>query len=167
MDECRALREWAENTPIQRPMPASADRIAEHLAFMASTLPTNGIDDESGKKRSAVYVSLLRGHSDEALAYMARTACATLRWLPTPSQCLALLKEYRPPISEREEALRLCHAFTQACFEEWTARLKSRELSQVEIDDVPDRWRRIAEEQGHLRRINGRYEIRPLLKSAE
>lgn len=148
-EECRALQAWAEALPVERPTPASQNQIERHLAFMAATLPSQAIDDESGRKRFAVYVSLLTGFSDEALAYMARTACQTLRWFPVPVQCLDLAREYRAPVGQCEETLRLCHGFAQASFERWRADVAAGQP----VGDVSDQWKRIAVEQGIARRL--------------
>ena len=159
--ECAALREWADNLPAQRPIAASNDQLAKHLSFMAATLPSKNIDDDGGKMRAAVYCKLLEGHSNEALAYMARTACETLDWFPTPKQCLSILEQYRTPDSPRAVALQQCHTFTQRQFEDWIALLKAGDASAAAINSVPDRWRRIAYEQDVLRRLpDGSYALR-------
>ena len=153
------MRAWAEAQPFERPVAAPQAQIERHLAFMAATLPSQAIDDESGRKRFAVYVSLLSGFSDDALAYMARKACQTLRWFPVPVQCLDLVREYRPPVSEREETLRLCHDFAHASFDRWIANVADGQ----QLGDVPDEWKRIAVESGLVRRLDdGGYVSRAL-----
>jgi hypothetical protein len=124
--------------------------MTRHISFMAATLPSKSIDDLSGKMRVAVYHSLLAGHSNEALAYMARRACETLDWFPTPRQCLDLLAEYRPPESPQSAALRLCHDYTHETFDRWLTNMRAGQP----IGDVPDQWKRIAVEQGVLRRLS-------------
>lgn len=150
-EECRDLRVWADAQPPQRPIPAAHEQIAKHLEFIEASLPTRNSDELSGKRRAAVYIRMLEGNSDEALAYMTQTAIATLDWFPTVHQCLAFLAEYRPPQSDRELALSYCHRFTQDRFEEWLGKVKDGTATDAEIEGAPDQWRRIAVEQCLLR----------------
>lgn len=129
---------------------------------MAATLPSKAVDDEGGKMRFAVYVSILRDHSNDALSYMAWRACVELDWFPTPKQCLAILRDYHPPASEAQQALQLCHNFWQRQFEDFIRELEHGTADQATIDSVPERWRRIAVERGYLRYLleENRYIIR-------
>jgi len=159
IEECAALREWAESLPVEIQRPATQDQVERHLEFLAATLPAKAIDNEAGKRRFAVYVSLLGSYSNEALQYMAREACRKYDWFPTPRQCLELVAEYRPPVSERETTLRLCSDFAQAQFDRWLANVRDGQ----EPGDVPESWMRIAVEQGVMRRLdNGSYVSRAL-----
>jgi hypothetical protein len=149
-EEAKALRVWAD-AQDDRPRPASVLQITKHLTFLAATLPSKAVDDETGKMRVAVYSRILGDFSNEALAYMARRACAELQWFPTPRQCLELLQEYRRPSTEKDEALSLCHQFWQGKFEDFIFNLKNRACDQETVDAVPQQWRLIAVEQGFLR----------------
>lgn len=143
------LLEWAQSTPIEAPAPATQDQLAKHLQFMAATLPSKALDETAGKMRVAVYGSLLSGYSNEALAFMARQACKTLDWFPTPRQCLDLIADYRPPVSDQETALRLCQDYTVGKFDSWFENVSAGQP----IGDVPAQWVRIAVERGVLRRL--------------
>lgn len=157
--ECNALREWAQSTPADRPAAASMDQLKRHLEFMAAALPSKGLDEQSGKMKAAVYAALLGGQPNEALAYMARTACMTLDWFPTPRQCLDIIADYRPPVSDQEIAIRLCQDYTANQFDRWIANLSDGQP----IGDVPEQWKRIAVEQGAIRRLSdGSYVSRAL-----
>ncbi len=157
--ECAALREWAQATPVERQPPAGREALAKHLSFMAAALPSKGLDEMTGKMKVAVYASLLGEFSNEALAFMARAACQTLDWFPTPRQCLDLIADYRPPVSDQETALRLCQDYTSESFERWIGNV----IDGQPIGDVPDQWKRIAVEQGAMRRLNdGSYVSRAL-----
>jgi len=126
---------------------------------MSAALPSKGLDEVTGKMKVAVYASLLGSYSNEALAFMARSACMTLDWFPTPRQCLELIADYRPPVSPQEIALRLCSDFTNEQFERWMINLREGQP----IGDVPEQWKRIAVEQGPLRRLtDGTYVSRVL-----
>lgn len=149
-DEARALKAWAD-AEDDRPEPASANQIGKHLAFMSATLPSKSSDEDSGKMRFAVYSRILGEFSNHALAYMARKACETLDWFPTPRQCLEILQGYRAPPTEKDDALQLCHRFWQGKFEDWFAAVQDGNVDQDTIDNAPKQWRMIAMERGLLR----------------
>jgi len=149
--ESRILREWAESIPVGIPTPASKEQITKHLEFLASTLPSKSVDDAAGKKRFAVYVSMLLGFSNEALTYMSRQVCATLNWFPTPHQCLHLAKEYRAPASEKKAVLLACDRFDQRAFEEWVAALPGVEEPDL---NVPAFWINSALTRALLRKLD-------------
>lgn len=126
---------------------------------MEATLPSQNADIEKGKAKLVVYVTLLRGFSDDALGYMAVEACKTLKWFPVPAQCLDLARAYRAPVGEKEATLRLCHDFAQNSFERWMDNI----VEGQPIGDVPEQWLRIAVERGTLRRLtNGSFVSRVL-----
>lgn len=161
VDEAKALRLWADSFD-DRPKPAAPLQITKHLTFMAATLPSKARDDESGKMQFAVYSSLLGEYSNEALAYMARRACAELDWFPTPRWCLETVQQYRAPATDKDEALTLCHRFWQGKFEDFIFDLERGIAEQETVDAVPLQWRKIAMERGFLRWIEEerRYVIR-------
>lgn len=167
VEEATALRAWAD-TFMDRPIVASPLQLTKHLGFMAATLPSKAIDDDSGKMRVAVYTRILEGHSNDALSYMALRACSELDWLPTPRQCLELLQQYRPPTSDRDRALMLCHHFWQGRFEDFIADLQAGTADQSTVDAAPLRWRSIAMERGYLRFMpdENRYVIRKKRETA-
>lgn len=136
--------------PADIPVAATNDQITRHLAFLASTLPSKNIDDDAGKMRFAVYVSMLRGFSDDALAHMARRVCETLDWFPTPRQCLELAKEFRPAPTEKWTALIDCNRFDQSAFEAWIDAIGPAEPDL----DVPAHWIEIALTRTLLRRLD-------------
>ena len=161
VEEAKALRAWAESCD-DRPQPASPLQITKHLTFLGATLPSKTQDDDSGKMRFAVYSSILADYTNEALAYMARRACAELNWFPTPRQCLDILRDYRPPQTDKDQALALCHHFWQGKFEDFILALETDTADQEMVDTVPLRWRKIAMERGFLRYFadEDRYVIR-------
>lgn len=147
-EECRALRAWANAQPVNRPNAATGEQIERYIEFLAATLPSKAIDAEVGKRRFAVYVSLLDGLSNEALSHMSRRACETLDWFPTPRQCLDLAREYEPPRSAASQALIDCNHYDQAAFDQWIAALPI----DGEIGDAPQRWIDIAIARNAIRR---------------
>lgn len=150
-EECRALRAWAENLPTEIPIPATPEQATKHLAFLASTLPSKNIDDAAGKMRFAVYLSMLQGFSDAALAHMSRRVCETLDWFPTPHQCLELAGEFRRPPSARILALAACNRYDQKTFEEWILSLSDGDDPNL---NVPPFWIDSALARTLLRRLD-------------
>lgn len=168
-EEARALKAWAMSQD-DAPIFASPGQLSRHLEFMAATLPTKAMDEESGKKRVAVYARIFADFSNEALAYMSRKACETLDWFPTPRQCLDILREYRGPVTDKDNALMLCHRFWQGRFEGFITALKDGVATDDDVAAVPSQWRAIAMERGYLRWIQeqGRYVIRrPVIDHAQ
>lgn len=158
--ECEILKEWAYCQPT-RPEPATPTQIADNLEWVAATLPSRMVDEETGRKRFAVYTRMLAGYSPDALSFMIRRACETLDWFPTPHQCLEILKEYRPPAMPRDTALYLVQRSAQEMFDAWI-----EQLPDGEIGDVPERWKRIAVERGALRLADGEFQIRAERRAA-
>jgi hypothetical protein len=158
MDECRALRAWAETLPVAPPA-IETDRFAARIKHMHATLPSRHVDTMTGAQRAAMYYAILGHRSDDAIRFMVRRACETLAWFPPPVQCLEILSEYCEPATRRDIAFSLCRDFVQERFEQWMAAL--RDGTADSIGDVPEKWRRIAAERGYLRLMPDRtYAIR-------
>jgi len=149
MTECRSLAAWAETLPMVEEATATADQIENHLEYLATALPSRTLDNESGKRRFAVYVSMLIGHSDKALAHMSRAACKSLDWFPTVKQCLDLIGEYCAPETVRDATLRICGSFAQDAYAQWLANVRAGQP----LGDVPESWLRMAVEAGPVRRL--------------
>ena len=154
--ECDELRDMALAMPPEN-VGASPRELARHLNFIEATLPAKNTDQEAGQMRTAVYARILGGYTKEALAYMTERVCRELDWFPTPHQCLEILADYTPPVSRKDKALRICADHTQARFDEWMQALKA---GGAPLEGKPERWLRIATEQGYLRCIDGKYENR-------
>lgn len=155
--ECEELRGLALAMPPEH-IPVETRELAKQLQFIAATLPSKNTDEQSGQMRTAVYARILGGYTKEALSYMTERVCRELDWFPTPNQCLAILADYRPPSTRKDKALHLCAQHTQAKFDEWLLALRKGE--RVDLDGKPERWLRIATEQGYLRCTDGKYEVR-------
>lgn len=150
VEEARALRSWAETQPT-RWEPAQTKSLVRHIRFMAATLPSRNIDEDTGRSRVAVYVRILGGYSEAAIAHLNLTACTTLKWFPTPSECLEILKGFTDAPTPRARALAACHSFAQQRFETFRATLKAGQGTAEMLADAPEQWKRICVEQGFLR----------------
>lgn len=157
--ECDELREIALAMPVEH-VAASSREFAKHLQFIAATLPSKNIDEESGQQRTAVYARILGGYTNAALSYMSERVCRELDWFPTPHQCLEILANYNPPVTRKDRALRLCADHLQARFEAFRERLRTEIVDQCTIDAIPERWKRIFENEGRMRLVDGHYQQR-------
>lgn len=158
MAECRAITAWA-NATMPRHVPATPKQLTRRLEYLEAMLPRRATDDDAGELRTAGYLALLQGQSDDAMRHLVREACQTLDWFPTAKQCLAILATYRKPMPEQEQALIACQHFAQAAFEGWLANVGDGQP----VGDVPDTWLRFAVDRAVLRRLsNGAYVARSL-----
>lgn len=144
------MRAWANAQPPQFIPAATQEQIERHLEFLAATLPSKNVDEESGRLRFAVYVSMLGTFSNEALKHMARRACEEYNWFPTPRQCIELASEHSEPTPAATYALAQCNRFDHSQFEEWIDGI-GEELPSL---DVPDHWIEIALTRTLLRRTD-------------
>jgi hypothetical protein len=157
VSECDELRELALAMPTEH-IPAAPSELAKQLQYIRATLPTQNTDEQAGQMRTAVYARLLGGYTKDALSYMTERVCRELNWFPTPRQCLAILAAYRPRPTRKDKALAICAAHNQARFDEWIMALRTG--GDADLATVPQSWLRIAETQGHLRYVDGKYERR-------
>jgi len=154
------LREWAE-TQATDIVPVTAEQLGKHLAFMAAALPSKVVDKQTAQMRVAVYMKILGKFSNAAIAFMARRACETLEWFPTPSQCLAILNTYVGAPGEKQQALQFCQQFWQQRHNAFLASLAAGDATDAQVAEVPEQWRKIAVEKGYLRLLDdGSYIIR-------
>ena len=155
--ECDELRAIALAMPEEH-APIESRELARQLQFIEATLPSKNTDEQSGQMRTAVYARILGGYSKEALSYMTQRVCRELDWFPTPHQCLDILADYNPPVSRKDKALRICANHTQARFDEFIEALRKKD--KVDLTDKPERWLRIATEQGYLKFTDDQYQQR-------
>lgn len=157
VSECDELRAIAMAMPTEH-IPVETRELAKQLQYIEATLPSKNVEEKSGQMRTAVYARILGGYTKDALSYMTERVCRELDWFPTPSQCLAILADYRPRATQKDIALRICAKHTQARFDQWIAALRTGR--DADIEGVPEGWLQIAETQGYLRCVNGEYERR-------
>jgi len=116
---------------------------------MRSNLPMEKMSARAGAIKVRTLTDFLADYSGAALADLAVKAIKRLRWFPSVRDCLDILDEERPPVSDQQIALRLCQDYQTERFDEWFAGLRAGR----EVGDVPDQWKRIAIERGALRRL--------------
>lgn len=148
--DCERVRQLALSLPTKAE-PATPKDIAQKLEYIAATLPYKNVDEVSGKMRFTVYVQLLRSYSNAALSYMVERVCRERDWFPTPRQCIEILKDYRPSLSDREQVLVRVSKREEQIFDQFLKALGAGPVDQSYIDLQPERWKRIAVEKGYLR----------------
>ncbi len=148
--------------PAPTLLPASEDHFLKCMRTL-TLLPAKQEDDLSAELRIAVWRKHFGSYPAEALSFL--TECATLecRFFPSPAECKAILDRWsRTDGPWRAHQLAQLRAIRerQARFDEVMARFRVGEISQAEVDQLPDRWKRIAATQGYLRE-DGTYRLRP------
>jgi hypothetical protein len=151
---CRQIEALA-NAPLAPLAPATKDEILNHLEFMASVLPSKDVDLRTGKNRLAIYYRFLMEHPPQAIAHMARRACAEFDWFPTPKQCLALLDDWHHPDKSAKARLGIiAQRYRQARYDQLMRDIRDGKFDQAAIDAFPDGVKRAAETYGYLRRMD-------------
>jgi hypothetical protein len=131
-------------------------------------LPTRGDDELSGELRLALYRKHFGQLPAAALSYLVEQATLTCRFFPTPMECKAILDRWSRtdgPYRAQQLAQLVASREVQARFDHTMRQLRNGEMSQEQVDQLPERWKRIAATQGLLR--DGTYELRPVRRPAE
>lgn len=128
------------------------------------------LDDDGGKLIAATYARMLGSYSREALAYMVERAIAELKWFPTVAECRDMLADWRRDDADtqaRDIANRLVSAKSwnawrekQEQHETDLVRLRDGNVTQQELDDLPEFTCRVAEAKGYVSLVDGRYLVR-------
>lgn len=126
-------------------------------------LPARQEDELSGELRLALYRKHF-GHLPEAAwSFLVEKATLECRFFPTPSECKAILDRWSRqdgPWRAHQLATHRAARERQARFDDVMRRFRMGEIAQEEVDQLPERWKRIAATQGHL--WEGTYKLRPV-----
>lgn len=128
------------------------------------------LDDDGGKLIAATYARMLGNYPREALAYMVERAIAELKWFPTVAECREMLADWRRDDGPLH-ALRLANsrmaqrdrervATAQEQHEDAMLRLQRGQMTQAEVDALPQMTAWAAEARGWLRHDQGRFVLR-------
>jgi len=167
-----AMVEATAIAPLPALSPCDPATFAKLLRTMRAAMPMRSLDDDGGKLIAATYGRMLGNYSREALAYMVERAIAELKWFPTVAECRAMLADWR----RDDEAVAVKHrargliasrdnAAIHSFYERHDAnliRLRNGEMSQDELDDLPDFTRRVADAKGYITLSDGRFVIRKI-----
>jgi hypothetical protein len=144
-DQQLAAVETIAGLPVP-PMAPVSDLHFNQCMRTLTVLPSREDDTLTVKLRLALYRKHF-GHLPEA-------AWSFLVENPTPSECKAILDRWtRTDAAWRAYLLAgiLARNERQARMDEVMRRFRNGEVGQAEADALPERWRRIAMAQGHLR----------------
>lgn len=147
------------------PVPALPAAPEKHFLQCMRTLrllPTRGDDELSGELRLALYRKHFGQLPAAALSYLVEQATLTCRFFPTPMECKAILDRWSrtdgPHRAQQFAQVRAARE-VQARFDHTMLQLRRGEMTQEQVDALPERWKRIAATQGHL--WEGTYKLRP------
>lgn len=162
-DKTLAKVERIANCSLPDLPPCSDAHLAWCLRIM-SNLPRRADDDVAAKVRMIVYRKHLGDYCEAAITYLAWEATGACQFFPSPAECRKILSQWTRN-DEAVQAKRFAAARAQAersrRFDDCMSALKGRQLGQSEIDRLPVRWQKVAEERGYLRRReDGTYAVR-------
>lgn len=133
------------------------------LRAMAAALPKRSSDDVSGELMVKVYQGRLGHFPRPAMTYLFNRVIDTCRWFPTVAECLEILSNWERAdehTRRRDHARGRVSGEKELRMQEAMLALAAREMPQAAIDRLPERWKRIAEERGYLRLVDGAYVVR-------
>lgn len=143
-------------------LPAAPEKHFLQCMRTLRLLPTRGDDDLSGELRLALYRKHFGNQPAAALSFLVEHATLNCRFFPTPMECKAILDKWSRtdgPYRAQQYAQLRASREVQARFDATMRQLRDGELSQVQVDALPERWKRIAACQGLL--WEGTYKLRP------
>ncbi|MCW1985580.1 UNVERIFIED_ORG: hypothetical protein M2348_001312 [Sphingomonas sp. R1F5B] len=152
--------------PIPEQAPCSTDYLNKALVAMMAVLPRQGKDATTGAILFDQYARKLAKHSKGAIDYLWSTSIDRLKWFPTVAECNEIIAEWTSRAAEQRHAKDIAGSRIkrekQARFDDAMRALQKGQLSQPEIDALPDKWKRHAVTAGYLWLLkNGEHRARP------
>lgn len=152
------------DAPLAALPPCDSKHLAQCLRAMLAVLPRKQDDELTGELFVRTYQRHLGSYPNAALSYLAQRATAQCKWFPTIHECLDILSGWQRSdgaAMDQAGARVAVEREMQARMDDAFAAMKAGRIMQAEIDALPDRWKRIAVERGHLRRdADGAYVLR-------
>jgi hypothetical protein len=138
------------------------------LRILWAALPKRATDKLSGKLMAEGYKLKLMHLPREAIDFMVGEALSS-RFFPSIAECEEIVGRWkRSDGLTKARAETLARGERQARFDDLMRRLDAREVGQAEINALPERTRRIAEDRGLLRRLpDGTHAPRPRQTGAD
>lgn len=137
---------------------------------MQAALPMRFTDEDSGKLLITTYYRMLGNHCREAIAYLAERALLECKWFPTVAECRGILDDWqrddepaRTRIAARWkiDGVKLVTAnMAQQQFADDMLRLQRGEMTQDEVNGLPEATAWSAEARGWLTYADGRFVLR-------
>lgn len=162
-DDLHALARRIAELPVPRSALATDADVRNVVGSIAAILKAPRTSRDQATFQLGMYRKALTGHlSADALSYAGERALRELQWMPTPAELIALAKPFtNPEALIHAKARLLCRERAHRLMEETCLKLSRREYPEAEINDLPERWLKIAETQGHiLLQLNGQYVYR-------
>ena len=161
-DRTLALVEQIARLPAPPLVPVSEQHFNQCMRTL-TILPSRDDDALTAKLRLALYRQHFGHLPDEAWSFLVKHATLECRFFPTPSECKTILDRW-----SRQDGPWRAHQFAQlrarqerqARFDELFRRFRMGEVTQAEVDALPDRWKSIAAVQGFV--WEGTYQLRPV-----
>jgi hypothetical protein len=155
-----AMVQHLAHLPVPQLPPAPEKHFLQCMRTLR-LLPTRGDDDLSGELRLALYRKHFGSMPAAALSYLVEQATLTCRFFPTPMECKAILDRWSRtdgPWRAQQYAQLRASREVQARFDATMQRLRDGDVTQAEVDALPERWKSIAACQGYLH--DGTYKLR-------
>lgn len=132
-DQVNALRPFV-SVMLEKPPVITPDDVRRNLGPLASALPAQRTDNDTGRLKLAVYATMLDGYPLAALKAACRQCLKELDWFPTPKQLIERIEAWSCP-----EAVRLSLLKSRVRkFDEAQRHLSApaKPLTQQDIDDL-------------------------------
>jgi hypothetical protein len=162
-DQTLAVVEAIAALPAPPMVPVPEQRFNQCMRTL-TCLPSREDDALTAKLRLALYRKHFGRYPEEAWSFLVERATLECRFFPTPSECKAILDRWSRtdgPWRAHQLAQRAASNERQARFDDLMARFRMGEVTQGEVDGLPERWKRIAAVQGYLRE-DGTFALRPV-----
>lgn len=141
-------------SPLLPPEPAGDEHVTKTVRFLLANLSRRNSDELSGKLLLAAYQRKLASYPREQISYLCDQALDRCKWFPTIAECLEIMAGWQrndEALRNRQRAEAAMRNELQARLDETLKRIDAGEVSQDEVDAMPEQWRRIAETLGLLR----------------
>lgn len=131
--QANALRPFAD-VVLAPPPEITPDDVRRNLGPLASALPAQRTDEDTGRLKMAVYQTMIVGYPLPALKAACRQCLRELDWFPTPKQLLDRIEAWSDPEATRLSLIK--HRLRR--YDEDQERLKAlpppRPLTQEDVD---------------------------------
>lgn len=152
------------SSPALVDAPCPDDHFLKSMRAM-SMLPRRADDDLTGELRVAMYQRKLGKMPAAAISFLVSEALGRCEWFPSIAECLRIIEGW-PGVGvgerRREKAAWLVQRELNARLDEIVARLAKRDMTQDEIDALPEAAKLVGAEKCYLWAWpDGRFTVRP------
>lgn len=152
------------NCPLPLPARCPEHVLMEVMTTLQACLPSQQRNAISAEVQAEAYNQALGRYSLAAIKHLQAQALSTCEWFPTIAECLRILDTFSGDghlPSKQACVRRRVLDERQARMDAALARLAAGDVTQADIDAMPEQWRSIAETRSLLwRGENGTYTLR-------